>query len=233
MESQIVHVHGVALHVGVTGDGPDVLVLSGGPGCVQYLEQDAIAPRGFRSFHPEPRGVGRSGGGPHDMERAVADLEAVRDAMEVSDWVILGHSWGSDLAVRYAVEHPEVVRGVVGVAGKGAHRDRTWSEIYEAGKAREPVVDVEQVAEVWSSLSQSFTEWIHQPTLWRGLADCPVPMHFIAAGQDIRPSWPLQQLAALVPHGSFSTVSDVSHDFWSSSPDVWVRCVTDALLQLE
>lgn len=29
---------GTLLHVGVTGVGQDVLVLTGGPGCVQYLE---------------------------------------------------------------------------------------------------------------------------------------------------------------------------------------------------
>lgn len=162
------------------------------------------------------------------MERAIADLEEIRDAAGVTDWVVLGHSWGSDLAVRYAVEYPSVVRGVVGIAGKGAHRDRTWSEIYEAGKSREPIVDIELAEEVWSSLSRSFTEWIHQPGLWRGLADCPIPMHFIAAGDDIRPSWPLQQLATLVPNGKFSVVPDVPHDFWFTDPHVWVRTVTSA-----
>lgn len=228
MESRYVEVEGIALHVGATGHGPDALVLTGGPGCVQYLEHDAIALPGHRSWYPEPRGVGRSGGGPHTMERAIADLEAVRVDVGVSSWVVLGHSWGSDLAVRYAVQHPEAVRAVVGIAGKGAHRDRTWSEIYEAGKVNEPVVDIELVPEVWSSLSQSFTEWIHRPDLWRGLADCAVPMHFIAAGDDIRPSWPLEQLAALVPNGRFSTVPGIPHDFWFTNPDVWVQTITDA-----
>lgn len=228
VESRCVDVEGVKLHVGATGDGPDVLVLTGGPGCVQYLEGDSIAPRGHRSWFPEPRGVGRSGGGPHDMLRAIADLQAVREALGVDGWVVLGHSWGSDLAVRYAVEHPAVVKGVVGIAGKGAHRDRTWSETYEAGKAHEPVVDIEVDPAVWSSLSESFTEWVHRPDLWRDLADCPVPMHFIAAGDDIRPSWPLEQLAALLPHGRFSIVPGVPHDFWSTNPDVWVQTITDA-----
>ncbi len=217
-----------SLHVGVTGSGPDVVVLTGGPGYVQYLEHDDLAPRGFRCFFPEPRGVGRSGGGPHGMEQAVADLEAVRRAGGVDAWVGVGHSWGSDLAVRYAVEHPRAVRGVVGVAGKGPQRDRTWSAAYEAGREREPVVDIDLVPAVWSSLSESFTEWVHHPELWRGLATCPVPMHLVAAGDDIRPSWPLRQLAALVPNGSFATVPDVPHDFWSTDPEVWVRTVTDA-----
>lgn len=59
MQSLMVEVDAdTCLHVGVTGDGQDVLVLTGGPGCVQYLENDEIAPRGFRAWYVEPRGVG-------------------------------------------------------------------------------------------------------------------------------------------------------------------------------
>ena len=60
MESRMIHVGGVALHVGVTGQGPDLVVLTGGPGCVQYLERDEISPPDHRVWYPEPRGVGRS-----------------------------------------------------------------------------------------------------------------------------------------------------------------------------
>ena len=222
---------GTSLHVGVTGTGPDVLVLTGGPGCVQYLENDEIAPRDFRAWYPEPRGVGRSGGGAHTMEQALADLEEIRRQADVERWIIVGHSWGSDLAVRYAVEHPEAVSAVVGVAGKGFHSDRTWSAVYEAGKSSEPPVEIAWSTEVHASLGASFTEWIHRPDLWRRLADCPVPMRFIAAGEDIRPSWPLQQLALLVPHGSFSTVPDVPHDFWATDPSVWTEAITQACVR--
>jgi proline iminopeptidase len=219
---------GTELHVGVTGEGPDVLVLTGGPGCVQYLEDDAIAPRGFRAWYPEPRGVGRSGGGAHTMEQALADLEAIRRDREVPRWVVLGHSWGSDLAVRYAVENPDAVTAVIGVAGRGPQRDRSWSAEYEAGQGSEPVVEIAWSREVHASLGESFSDWIHRPDLWRGLADCRTPMQFIAAGQDIRPSWPLQQLAALVPQGSFETVPGVPHDFWATHPQVWTETVTRA-----
>jgi proline iminopeptidase len=131
-----------------------------------------------------------------------------------------------------AVADLEAVAGVVGIAGKGPQRDRTWSEAYEAAKASEPDVPVEISIEVWTSLSASFTEWIHQPDLWRRLADSQVPMHFVAAGDDVRPSWPLQQLATLVPHGRFSTVPDVPHDFWSTHPEVWLESVTRAVAEL-
>jgi proline iminopeptidase len=216
-----------ALHVGVTGHGRDVVVLTGGPGCVQYLERDEISPKGHRAWYPEPRGVGRSGGGPHTMEQAIADLEGIRQSLGVVSWIVVGHSWGCDLALRYAVEHPAAVRTVVGIAGRGPQRDRTWSEAYEAGNANEPVVDIDWVPEVHASLGDSFTEWIHRPDLWRRLADCQVPMHFVAAGDDIRPSWPLRQLAALVPNAKFTTVAGVPHDFWLTHPEVWAETVTE------
>lgn len=131
----------VRLHVAGHGSGPDVLILSGGPGCVHYLADESLAPIGFRSWFPDPRGVSQSGGGPHDMTQAIDDLETVRQAVNVAEWIVLGHSWGSDLAVRYALDHPQRVRGVVGIAGHGLHRDREWSATYEAGKASEVAID--------------------------------------------------------------------------------------------
>jgi proline iminopeptidase len=221
-----------ALHVGVTGDGPDVVVLSGGPGCVHYLEHDEIAPRGMKAWYPEPRGVGRSGGGPHTLEQAVADLEAVRRGAGIDQWVVLGHSWGSDLAVRYALVHPSSVRSVVGVAGHGLHQDRTWSQTYHSLKHTEPEIDIDWDPAVHSALSQSFVEWIHEPDLLRRLADCRVPMTIMAAERDIRPSWPLRQLAALLQQGHFVEVPGVPHDLWSTHPQLWVDVVTRACLGL-
>jgi proline iminopeptidase len=221
----MVQVGDTALHVGVTGQGPDVLVLSGGPGCVQYLEHDHLSAPGFRSWYAEPRGVGRSGGGPHAMDRAIDDLEGIRDGVGVRRWIVVGHSWGADLAVRYAIEHPGAVSAAVAIAGRGPQRDRTWSEAYEDGRLTEDAVDIAWVPEVHAALSSSFTEWLHSPSLWRLLADCEVPMQFIAAGHDIRPSWPLAQLAELVPRGTLSTVPDVPHDFWATHPSVWTETV--------
>jgi proline iminopeptidase len=219
---------GTSLHVAVTGEGRDVLLLTGGPGCVQYLENDEIAPGGFRAWYPEPRGVGRSGGGAHTMEQALTDLEAIRGHIGVPQWIVVGHSWGSDLAVRYAVEYPDAVQAVVGVAGRGPQRDVTWSAAYEAGTVSEPLVEIAWSSDVHASLGASFTDWIHEPDLWRQLADCHTPMQFIAAGDDIRPSWPLQQLAALVPKGTFATIPNVPHDFWATHPRTWAETVTQA-----
>lgn len=216
----------VLLHVGVTGEGPDVVVLSGGPGCVNYLAADALAPRGVRAWFPEPRGVGRSEGGPHDLAQAVADLETIRAAVGVESWIVLGHSFGSDLAIRYALDHPGRVRAVVGIAGHGLHKDRTWSAIYSAARHTEDEFDIEWEPAVHEALNSSFAEWIHEPALFRQLADTDVPMTFLAAALDIRPDWPLRQLAALVPGGHFREVDGVAHNFWCTHPERWVDIVS-------
>lgn len=218
---------GTSLHLGVVGDGPDVVVLSGGPGCVNYLEHDALAPAGTRAWFPEPRGVGRSGGGAHDLAQAIADLETIREAVGVNSWTVLGHSFGSDLGVRYALDHPEHVQSVVGIAGHGLHKDRTWSEIYSAHRHVEDSLVIAWDAAVHDSLNASFIDWIHQPPLFRQLADTPIPMTFVAAEEDIRPDWPLRQLAALVPRGQFRDIKGVPHNFWHTHPETWTALVSD------
>jgi proline iminopeptidase len=159
------------------------------------------------------------------MAQAIADLEDIRFALGIERWMVLGHSWGGDLAVRYALDCPASVARVVGIAGHGLHKDRSWSEQYERGKASEPQPDIPWNPEVWRGLNDSFLEWIHQPRLFRDLAESSVPMRFVAAGNDIRPSWPLQQLAALVPHWTSESIPGVPHDFWLTHPEVWTDVV--------
>lgn len=216
------------LHVGVTGAGPDVVVLSGGPGCVHYLEDDDLAPRGMQAWYPEPRGVGRSQGGPHDLGQAVADIEAIRRANGIDRWIVLGHSWGSDLAVRYALEHPDRVHSVVGVAGHGLHKDRFWSQTYESARHLEDDIEIHWEPAIHDSLNASFVQWIHEADLFRRLADSTVAMAFIALQNDIRPAWPLRQLAALIPHGTFEEVPGVAHNVWATAPHIWVDVITRA-----
>lgn len=73
----------------------------------------------------EQRGCGRSM--PHasdpsvsldsnETAHQVADMEAVRSHLGVEGWILNGVSWGSTLALSYAVTHPERVLGVVLVA---------------------------------------------------------------------------------------------------------------------
>jgi proline iminopeptidase len=84
----------VQLHVDAFGDGPFLLWLPGGPGLSNYLHPVAQAMAGFRHVLPDPRGTGRSEGGPHDLEVALTDLEDLRNMLGIDQWSLVGHSSG-------------------------------------------------------------------------------------------------------------------------------------------
>ena len=114
---------GTALWTTVGGHGQPVVLCHGGPGLWDYLEDLADLLAGERTaVRYDQRGCGRSGGldGPFTLERAVADLDQLRSTLGVERWAVLGHSWGADLALRYAVAHPERATAVVYVGGVGA-----------------------------------------------------------------------------------------------------------------
>jgi proline iminopeptidase len=109
-----VAVNGVSLYTRTIGDGPDVVVLHGGPGAHHdYLlpQFDALA-RGRTLHYYDQRGGGQS---PVDREvplgwrEQVADLDALTTHWGTAPPTILGYSWGSLLAMLYAIEHPDRV----------------------------------------------------------------------------------------------------------------------------
>ena len=59
-------------------------------------------------------------GGPFTIEQAVDDLDQVRAALGFDRWAVAGHSWGAELALRYAARHPDRTIAVAYIAGVGA-----------------------------------------------------------------------------------------------------------------
>lgn len=110
----IVPVNGVRLHVRIVGDGPDVVVLHGGPGAHHdYLlpQFDALA-QGRRLRYYDQRGGGRSPverDVPVGWRQHVEDLDALVDVWDLEPVTLLGYSWGGLLALLYAATYPERV----------------------------------------------------------------------------------------------------------------------------
>lgn len=70
----------------------------------------------FEVIAYDVRGHGRTGGSAvaaYDVELLAADLEALLDALDVEDPVLVGHSMGGAIAQVYAATHPDRVAGVV------------------------------------------------------------------------------------------------------------------------
>jgi proline iminopeptidase len=58
-------------------------------------------------------------GWPRTMARMVSDLDAVRRHFGLGRPAVLGHSWGAQVALRYALDHPDRVSKLVYVSGVG------------------------------------------------------------------------------------------------------------------
>jgi proline iminopeptidase len=102
--------------------GIPALFLHGGPGA-------GLSPNHRRFFNPEKyriilfdqRGAGKSTPYAELRENTlwdlISDIELIRKKLKVSQWLVFGGSWGSTLALTYAINHPErilhlIVRGI-------------------------------------------------------------------------------------------------------------------------
>jgi proline iminopeptidase len=95
-------------------DGLPVVVLHGGPGggCSPAMRR-YFDPRVYRIVLFDQRGCGRSR--PTASVEAnttwhlVADIERIRETLEIDEWCVFGGSWGATLALIYAQTHPDRV----------------------------------------------------------------------------------------------------------------------------
>jgi len=101
------------------GQGTAIIVLHGGPDFDHsYLlpELDRLS-NSFRLIYYDQRGRGRSADRvrPEDVSLAsdVADMEKVRQYFKLDSVVLLGHSWGTVLALEYALRYPQRVSRVI------------------------------------------------------------------------------------------------------------------------
>jgi len=121
-ERRVVVRDGATLWSSVSGEGPPVLLLHGGPGLWDYLAPlAALIDDTFAVVRFDQRGCARSTGtGPFTITQAVADIEDLRTALGIERWAVIGHSWGAELALRYAAQHPHRTNAIVYIAGVGA-----------------------------------------------------------------------------------------------------------------
>ncbi|NWA11227.1 proline iminopeptidase-family hydrolase [Pseudomonas gingeri] len=103
------------------GSGDEVLLcLNGGPGLPCDYLRDAhgwLKEKGLRVVAFDQLGTGASDR-PNDpalwdITRYVAEVEHVRQALELGRVHMLGHSWGGWLAIEYAIHHPQHLKTLV------------------------------------------------------------------------------------------------------------------------
>ena len=103
------------------GSGPiKVLLLHGGPGFShEYLEaMESFLPQaGIEMYYYDQLGCNNSDH-PDDtslwtLPRYLNEVEEVRRGLGLDNFVLYGHSWGGILAIEYALNYPQHLRGLV------------------------------------------------------------------------------------------------------------------------
>jgi pimeloyl-ACP methyl ester carboxylesterase len=122
----------VTIDVIVEGHGPTIVMLpSRGRDSEDYDEVAAgLAAAGYRVLRPQPRGILKSTGPMqgvtlHDL---AADIALVIEKLGQGRAVIVGHAYGNWVARMTAVDHPQLVRGVVLAAAAAKSYPRSLSE---------------------------------------------------------------------------------------------------------
>ena len=108
------------LHVEVHGNprGIAALVLHGGPGsgCAPLLRR-GFDLRRYRVICVDQRGAGKSrphGATEHNSTpHLLADLERLREFLDIGRWLVVGGSWGATLALAYAAAQPEAISALL------------------------------------------------------------------------------------------------------------------------
>lgn len=103
-------------------DGAPIVFLHGGPGAgASPINRQFFDPEHYRIIIFDQRGAGRST--PlaetrnNTTDLLVQDIETLRKHLNIEQWHIFGGSWGSTLALRYAIAHADrclslILRGI-------------------------------------------------------------------------------------------------------------------------
>jgi proline iminopeptidase len=103
--------HAVYVEQCGNANGVPVIFLHGGPGSgCNPAQRRFFDPAYYRIILFDQRGCGRSqpAGETQDntTQTLVADIEAIRQHLNIKQWHVFGGSWGSTLALAYATQYP-------------------------------------------------------------------------------------------------------------------------------
>ncbi len=107
------------LYVEEEGRGTPLVLINGGPGGTHHYFHPwfSRAKKYARVIYYDQRGCGRSDFNPgkegYSVDQAISDLDAIRKALDIDKWVVLGYSYGGFLAQYYTLHYPEHTAGMI------------------------------------------------------------------------------------------------------------------------
>jgi pimeloyl-ACP methyl ester carboxylesterase len=135
-----VEANGLGFEVADEGAGPPVVLLHGYPDTHDLWRHQvaALTAAGFRTIAPDMRGRGRSDRPPevsdYGLQKIVADVTGIMDALGVERAHVVGHDWGAAVAWLVAMLAPKRVDHlvVVSVGAPGAAGLPTLEDLQKA-----------------------------------------------------------------------------------------------------
>ena len=99
-------------------NGQPILFLHGGPGAgISPSHRRLFNPKRFRCVLFDQRGCGRSvpfaSIEENTTELLISDIEVLRQKLGIEKFILFGGSWGSTLALAYAIAYPECVDSLI------------------------------------------------------------------------------------------------------------------------
>lgn len=99
-------------------DGIPVIFLHGGPGSgCNETHRRYFDPNHYRIVLMDQRGCNRSTPqgcvDNNATQDILADIEAIRNRLNIKQWLLFGGSWGATLALLYAQHYPQAVSGMI------------------------------------------------------------------------------------------------------------------------
>ena len=99
-------------------NGPAIVVFHGGPGgSSKFRHAQRFDLTKYRVITFDQRGCGLSTPpgklDKNDTQSLIADAERIRVELGIEKWFVSGSSWGSTMAILYALSHLSVVRGLL------------------------------------------------------------------------------------------------------------------------
>ena len=224
---------GCRLWTATSGRGEPLVCCHGGPGLWDMLGDVGELLGDIATVHRwDQRGGGRSERrGPYSLGRFVADLDAVRQHFGLDRMALLGHSWGAQLALRYALDHPERVTKLVYLSGVGL--GWAWRQAFEGAflerlaPAQRAIEHAERMATPWFAINHECNRTINaelrrrwrEPELEAACRALEVPTLILDGAEDLRPRWAVDSLERVLPSVTRVVIEDAGHLPWMEAPD--------------
>ena len=172
----------ISLHYLQVGRGPHMVMLHGltGNQAVWHLKMVPLLRRAFRITTYDLRGHGRSDVPPtgYTTEDMAGDLGRLLDVLGIDSADFVGHSLGADVALHFALRHPDRVRRLIlveaGIPALAAERkDPNWEGWAYWAQMLEEFAGVQVPRERWTDIAYMVRQSLQVPIIYGPASGLP------------------------------------------------------------